>query len=144
MFCDSRQPRWRRKPGSNAAPRKIADAAETRLFALAASLVPSGRRLVRERDRRFESSSLQGRVVCEPACWRADDPPPRGRRRHRGRNWLPHVPRHGDYRLPLERRRARACAGNGGAREPAQSMTGANPAPFMLANMEVPTAAERI
>jgi Transposase, Mutator family len=33
--------------------------------------------------------------VCEPACWRADDPPPRGRRRHRGRNWLPHVPRHG-------------------------------------------------
>ena len=52
MFCDSRQPRWRRKPGSNAAPHKIADAAETRLFALAASFVPSGRRLVRERDRR--------------------------------------------------------------------------------------------
>jgi hypothetical protein len=39
-------------------PRKIADAAETRLFAFAASLVPSERRLVCERDRRFESSSL--------------------------------------------------------------------------------------
>jgi hypothetical protein len=37
-------------------PRKIADAAETRLFALAASLVPSERRLVCERDRRFESA----------------------------------------------------------------------------------------
>ena len=47
-------------------PRKIADAAETRLFALAASLVPSERRLVCERDRRFESSSLQRRVYCEP------------------------------------------------------------------------------
>src|SRR5580700_9097547 len=47
-------------------PRKIADAAETRLFALAASLAPSERRLVCERDRRFESSSLQGRVECEP------------------------------------------------------------------------------
>ncbi len=55
----------------------------------------------------------------EPAGCLADDPPPRGRRRHRGRNRLPHVPRDRDYRLPLKRRRARTRPGNGGAREPA-------------------------
>ena len=65
---------------------------------------------------KFESRSPPGESSCAnlPAGGRMIRR--RGRRRHRGRNWLPHIHPHGDYRLPLERRRARACAGNGGAR----------------------------
>ena len=42
------------------------------------------------------------RQTDEPAGRLAHDPPPRGRGRHRGRNWLPHVPRG----LPLTSRTA--------------------------------------
>jgi hypothetical protein len=59
------------------------------------------------------------RQTNKPARRLADDPAPRGRGRHHGGNWVPHVPRDGDYGLPLERRRARARSGNGGARKPA-------------------------
>src|SRR5580704_5712494 len=47
------------------------------------------------------------------------DPPSRQGGRHRGRTRLPHVSRHRHYRLSRQRRRTRARAGNGGAREPA-------------------------
>ena len=50
MFCDFASASLAEEAGfQRSVPREIADAAETRLFALVASLVPSERRLVRER-----------------------------------------------------------------------------------------------
>src|SRR6266853_5111175 len=54
----------------------------------------------------------------EPVRRLVHDPPPRQGGRHRGRNRLPHVSRHRDYRLSRQWRCSRARAGNGRAREP--------------------------
>src|SRR5438309_4311450 len=60
MFCDSRQPRWRRKPVRTfgAPPRKIADAVETRLLV---SRHLCGPKLARQNFRR----SNRARQVCK-------------------------------------------------------------------------------
>jgi hypothetical protein len=61
--------------------------------------------------------TVMGEIPADgPAGRLVHDPPACGGRRHRGADWLPHVPRH-RITPPTQRRCARA--GNGGARESA-------------------------
>jgi hypothetical protein len=70
--------------------------------------------------RRLNGSILFDKAMSQPGCLAHDLPARRGGR-HCSADWLSDVPRHRDHRLPCQRRRARARAGNGGALEPAHT-----------------------
>src|SRR5271169_4402033 len=58
--------------------------------------------------------ALSDKPMGQPDAWRMIPPACHGRRHRRG-NRLSHFPCHRDHRLPRQRRRARARAGNGSA-----------------------------
>ena len=63
-----------------------------------------------------KSGTLSGQAMSRSDVL-ADDAPPRRGRRHRDGDRLPHLPRHGDYGLPYERRAYRGRVAHGRALE---------------------------
>src|ERR1039457_261917 len=63
-----------------------------------------------------KSGTLSGQAMSRSDVL-ADDAPPRRGRRHRDGDRLPHLPRHGDYVLPYERRADRGGVAHGRALE---------------------------